>query len=268
MSGGCRVGSSVTLGCTSGPATNPGPYSQDWPDSCNGISNGTTCETSCIPGYEGALVTQCRGNNSWSAPLGSCKKVTWKCYTLPANPPAGNAYNWPALSNPVYMGGIITAQCAKGYVGTVVAMCLGSNRWSTVKGSCYKNPTSCFGPPPFAAGSNNGGWDIPADQEIPDGSYTQASCSLLRYYVGVVVAYCNRGNWLGPYGSCIPDPTMCRTAPPNPIVPGGKSLVGSERYTPVIQDEAYPHATVIENGCQSSDGYVGWAQVVCINGQW
>lgn len=257
-SGTCRIG---RTGCSSVPPFSPGSLAQDWPAGCAGLADGGTCETPCIEGYDGSLVTQCLGDNRWSTTLGMCRStsIPWKCFTLPPNPPTGsNAYNWPALATPVYQGGIITASCVKGYIGKLVRTCLGNSVWSNATGSCYKQPTSCFGPPAFSAGPNAESWAIDAGEETLDGGFATVACSPSNLYIGEVMAICTRGQWLGPYGSCLQDSSRCWTPPPNYSGPGAEDFA--------VSNMSYPHGTAVEALCLS--GYVGYVQAICLMGQW
>jgi hypothetical protein len=258
-SGTCRVARS---GCSSGPPVSPGfTATEDWPSWCAGARDGDTCETPCMEGYEGTIITQCIGDNRWSSSLGMCRStsIPWKCFTLPPNPPTGsNAYNWPALTTPVYQGGIITASCVKGYIGTLVTTCLGNGIWSNTTGRCYKRPTSCFGPPTFSAGPNAEAWTVIQDEETLDGGSVTVSCSPSNLYIGGVMAICTRGQWLGPYGSCLQDSSRCWNPPPNYLGPGANHFQ--------ISSMPYPHGGVVEASCLHD--YVGSVQATCLMGHW
>jgi hypothetical protein len=255
-SGTCRT---TISGCTSGPPSPGDLAAEDWPSYCAGVADGETCETPCMAGYEGTIITQCIGGNRWSTTLGVCRStsIPWKCFTLPPNPPTGSkAYNWPALAKPVYQGGIITAECVKGYLGMLVRTCLGNSNWSNTTGRCYKRPTSCFGPPAFSAGPNATSWIATAAKETLDGGHVTADCP--PYSSGEVVAFCKRGQWVGPYGGCFKDSSRCWDPPPNYSGPGAYNFNKVMRAT--------PHGEYVDVSCHS--GYVGSVRATCLMGKW
>jgi hypothetical protein len=267
-SGSCHI---ATSACTSGPTADPGPYGQEWPSWCTNTPDGSPCTSSCISStYEGDLVTLCQGANNWSAVLGSCKKVDWKCYTLPTTSQLADS-PWPISALPVNLGATIRASCASNngfrYEGTMTATCLGNNRWSAVKGGCYKPPTSCYGPPAFSPGPNTSGWRLKPHTQTYHGIMAGAKCLLQQSsasHFSEVVALCKRGNWSGPFGSCVKSPNVCWTSPPRYSGGPGTAISGFPSH---ISRTGFSHGHVFEATC-TDRGYVGRVRATCLYGQW
>lgn len=170
------------LHCTGLPNAGVAPAnSKGWNPDCADARKGIICMSSCQDGYIGAYLSVCKATG-WTAPYGKCialpgsstaasetlataqgalgaaptctNNVSTACYPEPStcwgpppgpNPPNANATFWPA-AYATKDGDDIHADCKGGLVGGYVSVCISGN-WSTPVGSCYKDPTACWGPP-------------------------------------------------------------------------------------------------------------------------
>lgn len=152
------------------------------------------------------------------------------------------SHSRPSLGHPKRVGDIIEAVCAEGWQGRLISTCLGNNTWSPTAGTCYKSPTSCFGPPKTSPGPFTTGWPAyPTTAEFRDGDEIEANCQSSDY-VGGYMAICNRGVWSAPYGNCSRDLSVCGT-------PTSNTGVYAQDWPTLDYDVTYSHGETVSVDC-------------------